>query len=105
MSVHVLFGLQAISPEGYLLGASIFRASQTGDISRVKELIMRGVSVNLTNVYGCNPLHYAVKHATDCAMVVARGEEEPVSDGAKVCHNGSDAKTSRNQCHTNTDGS
>ncbi|CAN0421908.1 unnamed protein product, partial [Ectocarpus sp. 13 AM-2016] len=48
-----------MSQEGYLAGASIFRASQTGDILRVKELISRGVDVNRTNAYGCVALHYA----------------------------------------------
>lgn len=90
-----------MSQEGYLLGASIFRASQAGDILRVKELITRGVSVNRTNAYGCNALHYAVKHAADCATRVARGGEEQISDGVKVRRASSYAEKSRNRCHNN----
>ncbi|CAM9591645.1 unnamed protein product [Ectocarpus sp. 12 AP-2014] len=75
---------QAMSHEGYLAGASIFRASQTGDIIRVKELISRGVDVNRTNAYGCVALHYAVKHAAECAAVVARGGDTTGVDQSKI---------------------
>ncbi|CAM9311106.1 unnamed protein product, partial [Ectocarpus sp. 6 AP-2014] len=75
---------QAMSQEGYLAGASIFRASQIGDILRVKELISRGVDVNRTNAYGCVALHYAVKHAADCAAVVARGGDTAGVDRSKI---------------------
>lgn len=75
-----------MSQEGFLSGASIFHASQIGDIMRLKELIAQGVSVNRANAYGCIPLHYAVKNAAECAAVVARGGDEINSDGAKVRH-------------------
>lgn len=65
-------------------GASIFRASQTGDILRVKKLIMKGTSVNCPNAYGCVPLHYAVKNAAECATVVARGGREQGAQESKV---------------------
>lgn len=73
-----------MSQEGRVSGASIFRASQTGDILRVKELISQGVSVNVANPYGCVPLHYAVKHAAECAVVVARGGDGAAADQSKV---------------------
>lgn len=73
-----------MSQEGRVSGASIFRASQTGDILRVKELISRGVSVNRANLYGCVPLHYAVKHAAECAAAVARGGDGASADQSKV---------------------
>lgn len=73
-----------MSQEGQMAGASIFRASQTGDILRVKELIARGVQVNRANAYGCVPLHYAVRNAAECAAIVARGSEETSRDGSKV---------------------
>lgn len=76
--------LKAMSQEGCVSGASIFRASQTGDILRVKELISRGISVNRPNPYGCVPLHYAVKHAAECAAVVARGGDGATADQSKV---------------------
>eukprot|EP00903_Cladosiphon_okamuranus_P005470 g5455.t1 len=73
-----------MSKEGRVSGASIFRASQIGDILRVKELISRGVSVNRANPYGCVPLHYAVKHAAECAAVVARGGDGAAADQSKI---------------------
>ncbi|CAN0207243.1 unnamed protein product, partial [Ectocarpus sp. 12 AP-2014] len=75
---------QAMLQEGYLAGASIFRASQTGDILRVKELVSRGVDVNRTNAYGCVALHYAVKYAAECAAVVARGGDTTGVDQSKI---------------------
>lgn len=67
-----------------MAASSIFRASQTGDILRVKELIGRGFPVNRPNAYGCIALHYAAKSAAECATVVARGGDEPGADEAKV---------------------
>lgn len=75
-----------MSKEGIVAGASIFRASQTGDILRVKELISRGIPVNRPNVYGCTALHYAVKNAAECAKVVAHGGDETGAGGSKVKH-------------------
>lgn len=66
------------------MGASIFRASQTGDILRVKDLIAQGVHVNRTNAYGCVPLHYAVKSAAECALIVARGSDDMTTTESKV---------------------
>lgn len=73
-----------MSQEGHVAGASIFRASQIGDILRVKELISRGVGVNHANPYGCVALHYAVKHAAESAAVVARGGDGAAADQSKV---------------------
>lgn len=67
-----------------MAGASIFRASQTGDIFRVKELVSRG-QLSRQNRYGCTALHYAVKHAAECAVVVARGGDGTAADQSKVC--------------------
>lgn len=67
-----------------MAGASIFRASQTGDILRVKELVTRGIPVNRPNAYGCVALHYAVKNAADCATVVARGGDTAGDESSKV---------------------
>lgn len=76
--------MQATSQDGHMDGASIFRASQTGDIVRVKELVARGTPVNRANAYGCVSLHYAVKNAADCATAVARGSDDPEADRSKV---------------------
>lgn len=73
-------------------GATIFRASQTGDIIRVKELVGRGVPINRANVYGCVSLHYAVKNAAECATVVARESNDPDADGSKVTRERTRAK-------------
>ena len=70
--------------EGHVTGASIFRACQTGDILRVKELVTRGIPVNRPNVYGCVALHYAVKNAAECATIVARGGYTAGVEASKV---------------------
>lgn len=67
-----------------MAGASIFRASQTGDILRVKELVTRGIPVNRPNAYGCVALHYAVKNAAECATVLARGGDTAGVEASKV---------------------
>ncbi len=73
-----------MSQQGRVAGASIFRACQTGDIFRVKELVSRGY-LSRRNPYGCTALHYAVKHAAECAVVVARGGDGTAADQSKVC--------------------
>lgn len=73
-----------MSQEGHVAAASIFRASQIGDILRVKELISRGVGVNRTNPYGCVALHYAVKRAAESAALVARGGDGAEADQSKA---------------------
>ena len=75
-----------MSQEGHVAGASIFRASQTGDILRVKELVRRGTPVNRPNAYGCVALHYAVKNAADCTTVVARGGDTAGDEASKVSY-------------------
>lgn len=77
-----------MSTDGYVADASIYSASQTGDILRVKHLVSRGFPVNHPNTYGCLALHYAVKNAAECAKAVARGGDGPGAPESKVKHRG-----------------
>ncbi|CAM9607563.1 unnamed protein product, partial [Discosporangium mesarthrocarpum] len=67
---------KALSTDGRVGGASLFKACQLGDIQRVKKLLRKGAPVDCPNAYGCTPLHYAVRAAAERSKLVAQGGKE-----------------------------